>query len=438
MRQLSMRNVSIAVLALCLAPLAAVAETPEALTQALATAKARQQPVLLDFHAPWCYSCYFMQKTVLNGPEWDKTQRETVVLDLDADSPEGAAIRDQYGVKALPNYVVINADGEELGRINAERTRAQFYPELAAILKRNTTLESLREQAAKGSLPAIRSVLATHLARNEAQPGLDWFAALPLAAREAAGRDAGVQRTLARLSLKVAQNGNNPKGCLTAAEAAMQGRLDCESAYDLDAALACTEPVAASAERKTFLAAAAPRFETLLKQRTLTPQQGCADARSIIFATADLAEARGDEAGRKAVLARAMAYFEPRIKKDVKADRNAADNLRVLYDASGDTARFDALLLRQIAAYPDDYIYANRYARALAKRGEHEKALPYFAQAAEHAYGINRLKNAQEQARSLLALKRAEEARAVAAAALKANGPWFPDEATKLKTLVAG
>jgi thioredoxin-like negative regulator of GroEL len=430
-----MRIVSILLLSLCLAPLAAVAETPAVLTQALATAKARQQPVLLDFHAPWCYSCYFMQKIVLNGPEWDKTQRETVVLDLDADSPEGAAIRDQYGVKALPNYVVINAEGEELGRINAERTRAQFYPELAAILKRNTTLDALREQAAKGALPAMRGVLATHLARNEAQPGLDWFAALPAATRDAAAHDPEVQRTLARLSLKLAQAHQNPAACLASAEAAMQGSLDCESAYDLDAVLSCTE--SAPAQRKAFLAAAAPRFESLLRQHTLTPRQGCADARSIIFANVDLADARDDQAGKKAVLTRAIVYFEPKVKKDVKADRNAADNLRVLYEAAGETARFDALLLRQIAAYPDDYIYANRYARALAKRGEHERALPYFAQAAEHAYGINRLKNAQEQAKSLLALKRAEEARAVVAAALKANGPWFPDEAAKLKALVS-
>ena len=89
-----------------------------------------------------------------------------------------------------------------------------------------------------------------------------------------------------------------------------------------------------------------------------------------------------------------------------------------------------------MAAYPEDYVYANRYARVLAARGAHDKALPWFAKASENAYGLNRLKNAQARVQSLVALQRADEARAVASEALKANGPWFPDEMAKLKSLL--
>ena len=164
--------------------------------------------------------------------------------------------------------------------------------------------------------------------------------------------------------------------------------------------------------------------------------QGCADARSAVFALADVYEAQGNTAARAATFKKGIAFFEPKIAKSAKADRNAADNLRVFYDAAGETAKLDALLEKLVAAYPEDYVYANRYARVLAARGEHEKALPWFAKASEKAYGINRLKNAQARVQSLLALKREDEARVAAAEALKANGPWFPEESAKLKALL--
>ena len=413
------------------------------LEDALAEAKTKQAPVLLDFHAPWCYSCYFMKKNVLNGPEWTKAERSMVVVEVDADSPEGAALKDQFAVKALPSYVVLNAEGSELGRISAERTRPQFYSELAAITARNSSLDALRKEAAEGgkrSVSATRLVLTAHLFRNEGQQGLDWFATLPPAVQaDAIKRGDKLPRTLARLELKAAVKNKQPEACLAAAENALSGMLDCESPYDLDGALQCTQPeanAAASEPRKTFLAAQAPRFEKLLTGTVLGKTQGCADARSAVFTLADLYEAQGNTGARTATFKKGIAYFEPKIGKAAKSDRNAADNLRVFYDAAGESAKLDALLEKLVAAYPEDYVYANRYARVLAARGEHEKAVPWFAKASEKAYGINRLKNAQARVVSLLALKRADDARAAASEALKANGPWFPEEMAKLKALL--
>ncbi len=409
------------------------------LDEALAEARAKQAPVLLDFHAPWCYSCYFMKKNVLTGPEWTQVERSTVVVQVDADSPEGAALKEQFAVKALPSYVVLNAEGSELGRISAERTRPQFYKELGEITARNASLDALRKEAAEGgkrSVSAARLVLTAHLARNESREGLDWFAGLPPAVQaDAIQRGDKVPRMLARLQLKAAAKAKQPEACLAAAEKALEGSLDCESPYDLDTTLSCTQAEAGD-HRRGFLAVQAPRFEGLLGNTVLAKKQGCADARSSVFALADLYETQGNAVARTAVLQKGIAYFEPKVAKNIKADRNAADNLRVFYDAAKDNARLDALLEKLVAAYPEDYVYANRYARVLAARGEHEKALPWFAIAAEKAYGINRLKNAQARVQSLLALKRADEARVAAAEALKANGPWFPEEMAKLKALL--
>ena len=117
------------------------ADVTASLTAALQAAQARHAPVLVDFYAPWCYSCYFMAKNVKNGPEWERLEQKAVVLELDADSPEGAHWMQAWSVKGLPNYLVLDEHGQELGRIQLERTRAQFYPEIDAILARGASFE---------------------------------------------------------------------------------------------------------------------------------------------------------------------------------------------------------------------------------------------------------------------------------------------------------
>ena len=61
-------------IALALAP-AAQAGDAGYVDAAPARAAKAHQPVLPDFSAPWCYSCYFMETHVLNGAEWDALAR---------------------------------------------------------------------------------------------------------------------------------------------------------------------------------------------------------------------------------------------------------------------------------------------------------------------------------------------------------------------------
>ena len=414
---------------------------PSTLDEALAEAQKRQAPVLVDFTAPWCYSCYYMAKNVLTGPEWARVQRDTVLLELDADSPEGAAAKARLQVKALPSFVVLNAQGRELGRIAAERTRAQFYPELAAITRRNTALEVLQQRALESNggdagkgVEAAREVLRSYLARHDADGGLGWFAQLPAPVQHRTAADASAARKLARLQLLKASTANDAPACLFAAEAALAGQPDCDSAYDLDRVLSCTS-LSAAEPRQSFLQSQRKHFDRLMAQRVLNASPSCADVRTAVLVARDVYAALGDGTAEKAVLQKAIARIEKSVLKNPRNDRNAADNLRVFYDAAGNTEKLDALLPRLIAAWPEDYVYANRYARLLAARQAHAEALPHFASAAERAYGLNRLKNAQEWVKSLRALQRDDEAQRVVSETLKANGPWFPEEAGKLRML---
>ncbi|HUS23425.1 MAG TPA: thioredoxin family protein [Candidatus Binatia bacterium] len=413
------------------------AESPGSYDAAVAQSRARRAPLLADFSAPWCYSCYYMARNVLTGPEWDRVRRDAVVLELDADSPEGAQLMKQWSVKALPTYVVFAPDGRELGRILGEQTRADFYAWLNGALARGDTLESLKARVADGSdasLAAAREVLKTFHARYDAAGGLDWFMALAPKARAAVARDSQSSLWLGRLELLRASKEPDTAGCLKAGAAVLDANLGCERPYELDRVMACTEKETGAA-RTDLLRSQVELMQLLLEKRVLADNARCADERSVVVGTADLEQALGDTAAEKRVLDRAIENLAQRIGPDLKKDRNQADNLRVYLERAQRWDELDALLNRMIQAWPDDYVYAYREGKTLAARGRHAEALPYFEKAAAKAYGANRLRNAELRASTLHALGKDAEARQVIAQALQANGPQFPEEAAKLRAL---
>lgn len=418
-------------------------DSDTAVEDALKLGASRQAPVIVDFYAPWCYSCYFMAKHVKTGPEWTALEKKAVIVELDADSPAGARWMQQWTVKGLPSYIVLDASGQELGRIPLERTRAQFYPEIAAIIARGSDLDKRKSQVkdgGKASLVAARSVLQAYAARADFDGAHDWLNSLPAAARKAVDQDADAALWQSRLALRKASVAKDAAACAAAAPAVLAGDLGCDRAYELDRALQCTASLPAGEQQKLY-AAQQPVMNALLAKRVFIATPSCADARSLITTTADLAATLGDKKREAAVLEQAIADAERRLggakKLDLKRDRNLADNLRLYLDLAKRYEALDALFPKLIAAYPDDYVYAFRYGRNLIERGEPEKALSWLAQAAPKAYGLNRLTVAQYRADALVKLGRREEAKVVVAEALKANGPFFPEQVAKLKAAVA-
>ncbi|WP_028080441.1 thioredoxin family protein [Solimonas soli] len=422
------------------APAAAVA-AKESLSydEAVARAKARQAPLIVDFHAPWCYSCYFMATNVLTGPEWQAVEKKAVVVEVDADSPEGAALRAKYGVKMLPSYLVLNTAGEELGRILGEQTRAEFYPQLDKFLDAGMPLTAVAAQVRDGSpasLQAGRTVLKSWLARYDGDGGLQWFASLPAAARGALEKDSAAALLLARLKFLQARKAGDEQAALSLGRQVLAGDLGCERSYELDPYL---ELARKQADAKALIAAQQPAAEKLVADGVFGAAP-CADKRSAVLVLADIHEALGDKAAKQALLEKAIADVEKSIGGDFRKDRNLDDNLRIYDDQlaalTGDYAAYDALMPKLIAAWPDDYVYAYRWGKSLLARGKTAEALTQLERAAGKAYGINRLQVAEQRVKALQAQQRDADARRVAAETLKANGPWFPEEAARLKDLV--
>ena len=410
----------------------AIAAGPASVDDALALAKKTHTPVLLDFGAPWCYSCYFMATHVLNGAEWKALEARTIVAEVDADSPDGAAWMKKLVVKALPAYVVLNENGEELGRILAEQPREKFYPAVDKILAGSHTLDQLKKSASEGSADAIATVLGSYEARKEGQPGLDWYASLPANVRAASAKNASIALWLDRLELARAMKAADHAAAVAAAKRALAGDIGCDRPYVVDDLLEASEKMPAE-ERKAMLAAQKPALDALLSKNVFIATPTCVDQRSSVITTADVDAALGEAKAESAVLDHAIVYVQKHIAGDLGNDRNAADNLRVYYVRAKRTDELDALYPQLIAAYPDDYVYPYRWGRSLFERGKPAEALPLLEKAAEKAYGENRLAVAMFRVKALKALHRQNDAEQVVADVLAQNGKWFPEDVEKLK-----
>ncbi|MDR3386674.1 MAG: thioredoxin family protein [Rudaea sp.] len=406
--------------------------SPPTIDAALAQAQRELRPVLIDFSAAWCYSCYYMATHVLNGDEWNALESRAVVVESDADSPDGAHWMQQLAVKALPAYVVLNADGTELGRILAEQSREKFYAQMNRILSGTDALDALKKQADDGSAAAVADVLSSYLARDQVQRGLDWYAALPAARRMAADGDADAALWIERLRMEKAAKAKDDKACITSAVKVLAGHVGCDRYYVLETLLGCSEKLPLP-KRKSVLEPQRPALGALLSKQVFIDPPECADQRTAVIVAADLDKAIGDSNAETSVLDHAIANARQRLGDDLGKDRNLADNLRVYLVRAKRMDEVDALMPRLMAAYPDDYVYAYRFGRSLLERGKPAEALPYLEQAADKAFGINRLTVATFRVQALLALHRRADAEAVVAETLRQNGPWFPEQAAKFK-----
>lgn len=340
------------------------------LPDAQARSKAKGRPILLDFHAPWCYSCYYMEQNVLSKPAFEGRAKDLVPVTLDVDTPQGNELQQKYHVTFLPTYVVLSPGGErELGRIIGEQTEADFLDKLAALTGGRATDD------------------AEFMARR---------------AKIKAGDMAELRRALA-------------------------DKADCRTPYAVEYGQPTVEKLP-SAEKSALLVKERAALEDLAARKLFVSRdQRCADFRSGVEALASVEQELGDTAARAALLERAVGQLEAD-QASVGQDRNRDDNLRLFLDMSGDEAKLKTHYEGLIKAYPSDYVYPYRWAKHLVEKGRATEALPWIETADRRAYGANRLMVTDVRARALAALGRRDEARALLERDLRSARGRFPDE----------
>jgi thiol-disulfide isomerase/thioredoxin len=427
-----MKRLLAAALLTLVAPAHAAHEGPASLDAALAQGKREHKPVLVDFQAVWCYSCYFMASHVLNGKEWDDLGKKIVFYEADADKPADKAWMNKLNVHFLPTYVAIGPDGEELGRILAEQPRDKFYPEVAALLSGDARLSHQKDEAAKGSLASVADVLDTYQQRYQGKEGMAWFDTLPAMVRNVSDKDKRVALAKQKLLLLEGKADKNDTAIADAATKVLAGNIGCDRPYVLDDLIAATATQPTDA-RRALLAPQKPAFDDYVATQVFVPAPACADQRSAVLTAADLDAAIGDTTGEQAILRKAIDLSREKLHGDLKSDRNLADNLRVYLVRAKAGDELDTLEKQLIAAYPNDYVYNYRYGRRLVENGKFEQGLPYLEAAAKKAYGANTISVATYRVKALHALNRDGEARKLVAATVAAQGTAFPEQTKKLQ-----
>jgi len=122
----------------------------------LQTAAARKRPVLLDFSAAWCGPCQFMARTTLQDSA--VAQKLDSFLKLKVDIDENAALAERFGVHAVPTFIVVNGEGEELVRTSGAESAADFSEWLNGALSTAAMSETRKEEFAKSQQTLTRDL----------------------------------------------------------------------------------------------------------------------------------------------------------------------------------------------------------------------------------------------------------------------------------------
>jgi thiol-disulfide isomerase/thioredoxin len=95
-----------------------------------AAAPLESQPRLLEFLSGHCPACERMAPVVRELERRCLRSDEGSLVRVNVDEPEGEALADRYGIRALPTFLGVDARGDEVLR----RVGVQTSPELASVL----------------------------------------------------------------------------------------------------------------------------------------------------------------------------------------------------------------------------------------------------------------------------------------------------------------
>jgi thioredoxin-like negative regulator of GroEL len=99
---------------------------------ALACAKAKQLPLVIDLWAPWCHTCLSMQSTVFVDPSFAADAPKFVFVALDTDRDVNASAVAKFPPSAWPTFYVVSPEEAVLARFVGAASVAQFHTFLDA------------------------------------------------------------------------------------------------------------------------------------------------------------------------------------------------------------------------------------------------------------------------------------------------------------------
>lgn len=226
---------------------------------ALACAKQKKLPVVVDLWAPWCHTCLSMQTTVFTDPSFAGERDKFVWASLDTDREQNAAALTKLAISAWPTFYVIGADESVLARFVGAASVQQFHDFLAA--------------GAKAQAGGIAAADARLLGAERALAIKDYDTAdSELAAALAAAPKDWAQRPEVLNSMILTKyKKHDDAGCLAVADEHMAETGNAAAASDfLVTAMSCADDRAKDepARVKTLREHAVARWKQLLADKT--------------------------------------------------------------------------------------------------------------------------------------------------------------------------
>ena len=197
---------------------------------ALACAKQKKQPLVVDLWAPWCHTCLSMQSTVFHDAAMKPMADRFVFAAIDTDRETNAKVVAKLPLSAWPTFYVVSPDdGSVLARFAGGASVTQFV----AFLEAGAAARTAVDGAAKHLLAAERALAAKDLATAETE----------LVAALAAAPPTWVRRPDALVSLiHTKRKRKDIAGCFALGEASLDETGNTASATDFAGiALGCAD-----------------------------------------------------------------------------------------------------------------------------------------------------------------------------------------------------
>jgi thiol:disulfide interchange protein len=133
-------RVSIVILLVSILSCASEVAWIKGLDVALKQAAEEKKFVVLDLSASWCGYCRRMAREVYPDPQFVEFSRSQLFVRLFADTdPQGPDLVTRFKVRGFPTILVLNARGEEVGRLEGARDRDKLIQEIKTITSRSTS-----------------------------------------------------------------------------------------------------------------------------------------------------------------------------------------------------------------------------------------------------------------------------------------------------------
>ena len=106
---------------------------PPFFSEALATAKSENKPLVLDFMAVWCDPCKRLVNETFADEEVSALLAKCVFLKIDTD--EQPELAKHFNVASLPDIRFLSSEGKEINQLNGFQSPETFAVDLTTLLK---------------------------------------------------------------------------------------------------------------------------------------------------------------------------------------------------------------------------------------------------------------------------------------------------------------